>query len=650
MRIVLMLLAAFLAAPIALSAADAATPTRPNVVLFLVDDMGWMDCGVYGSKYYETPNIDRFAKQSMRFTNAYSQPLCSPTRASILTGQYSARHQITTASGHQPPQAPGYKFLPDTAPADVEMLLPQSKNYLEPSQVTLAETLRAAGYRTAHIGKWHLGLTEPHWPEQQGFDLAFHCHPDPGPPGGYFSPYRVLVPGSEKPKPVPGVRYTTGTITDGPAGEYIVDRQAAEAVKFIQDNKDGPFFLNLWCYGVHGPWGHKEEYTRAFATKKDPTGRQGNPIMASMLRSVDECFGRIVDELRRQGVADNTIVIFYSDNGGNTHSNTVEEGKKSANSDWKKWAGLQPPTTNSPLRDGKGTLYEGGTRVPLMWSWAGHIPPGSTSDTVVGPIDIYPTLLGLLGIKQPAEQKMDGVSYANMLDGTGPLSRKAYFNYHPHAGANRAGGVWVRSGEYKLIRWFGNPATHELYNLHDDIGETSNLAKDQPERVQELNKLIDSFLRDTGATYPRPNPAFKPAAEAKETSAAALDAWKQRGCTASINDGVLTVKGAGAAGTAFLGHPAGSMIAPATITLRVRSETGGTGHIDCLPQGAAKPDEKVSTPFDVAKGDWQTIKIELKHTGPIGVLRLYLPAHDNPVEIDQIDIEPQRGKAEHWTF
>ena len=388
---------------------------KPNVVLFLVDDMGWMDSGAYGSKYYETPNIDRFATRAMRFTNAYSQPLCSPTRASLLTGQYSARHKITSATGHQPPQAVDHQVLPETAPPNSPMLLPESKNYLEPSQITLAEALKSAGYRTAHIGKWHLGLTQPHWPEQQGFDVAFHCHPDPGPPGNYFSPYGVMPDG------VANAKSKVGTITDGPEGEYIVDRQAAEAVKFIQSSKDAPFFLNLWCYGVHGPWGHKEEYTKAFMNKKDPSGRQGNPIMASMLKSVDECFGRILTELDKQGLTDNTIVIFTSDNGGNTHSNITTEGKKSANEDWQKWAGTQPPTMNTPLRDGKGTLYEGGTRVPMMWSWAGKIAPGSITPTVVGPIDVYPTVIDLLGIAKPEKQTFDGVSYANVLKGEGAL-------------------------------------------------------------------------------------------------------------------------------------------------------------------------------------------------------------------------------------
>src|SRR5688572_16973597 len=164
---------------------------KPNVILFLVDDMGWMDSTPYGSKYYDTPNMERLAKQGMRFTDAYATPLCSPTRASILTGKYSARHGITTASGAQPPQPAGFKFLPDEAPPGVRMLMPESKNYLEPSEYTLAEALRDAGWRTAHIGKWHLGLTRDYWPERQGFEVAFHCHPDPGPPGNYFSPYGV---------------------------------------------------------------------------------------------------------------------------------------------------------------------------------------------------------------------------------------------------------------------------------------------------------------------------------------------------------------------------------------------------------------------------------------------------------------------------
>jgi len=627
---------------------SASAAQRPNVVLFLVDDMGWMDSGVYGSRYYETPNMDRFATTAMRFTNAYSQPLCSPTRGSLLTGQYTARHGITTASGHQPPQPAGHKFLRESAPANVEMLTPESRNYLDPAQITLAETLKDAGYRTAHIGKWHLGLTRPHWPEQQGFDVAFHCHPDPGPPGEYFSPYGVTAERS------PNGRTRVGTITDGPQGEYIVDRQADEAVKFIQGSKGGPFFLNLWCYGVHGPWGHKEEYTRAFAAKKDPTGRQGNPIMASMLKSVDECFGRVLDELKNQGVLESTLIIFTSDNGGNTHSNTVADGRKSANAAWQKWAGLQPPTMNTPLRDGKGTLYEGGTRVPLMWAWAGKIQPGTLSDAIVGPIDVYPTVIDLLGIAKPEQQTFDGVSYARVLKSEGGLDRPAYFNYHPHAGLHRAGGVWARSGDFKLLRWFGNPGTHELYNLKDDLGEANDIAAKMPEKVQEMSRLIDGFLADTGATFPRPNPAYKPAVAAPTAPAGGkgdpLAGWKERGCKATLANGILSIQGAGRPGAAFLGHGMARMQGPAVVNLRVRAVAGGAGKIDILPNTAADPTGLVSTPFEITPGEWQEVKVALTSKGPLGTLRLYLPVHDHLVEIDSIEVIPAKGQAQRWNF
>jgi arylsulfatase A-like enzyme len=639
-----------------------AAADKPNVILFLVDDMGWMDCGAYGSQYYETPRMDAFAKTAMRFTNAYAQPLCSPSRASLLSGQYDSRHGITTASGHQPPQEPGHKFLPDTAPPTQPMLLPESKNYLEPSQITLAETLHSAGYRTAHIGKWHLGLTKPYWPEEQGFDVAFHCHPDPGPPGSYFSPYGV------KPDGVATSKNRIGTITDGPDGEYIVDRLADEAVKFIDGSREKPFFLNLWCYGVHGPWGHKEAYTKAFMTKKDPSGRQGNPIMASMLKSVDECFGRILDELQKQGIAENTIVIFNSDNGGNTHSNVPgysktekaeEGGKSTALADGRKWAGDQPPTMNTPLRDGKGTLYEGGTRVPLMWSWAGKIKPGTTSEAVVGHIDLYPTLLDLLGLKKPDAQILDGVSYAKVLKSEGTLERKAFFNYHPHAGANHAGGVWARSGDWKLLRWFGNPNTHELYNLREDISEKNDLAAKMPEKVKELDALIDQFLADTGATYPRPNPAYNPsaapAARKKPAAGPASDdplaGWKERGCKAVPADGILTMTGTGKSSAAFLGRGMGRLSGPAVVKLKVRSSVGGAGKIECYPKGAADSTGMTSSSFEVKPGDWQEVTIDLTAEGVLGTLRLYLPAtSDRPMEIDSIELKPVKGAGQKWDF
>jgi arylsulfatase A-like enzyme len=503
--------------PVLTAATSAAR--KPNVVVFLVDDMGWVDCGVYGSKYYETPNIDRFAQRALRFTDAYATPLCSPTRASLLTGKYTARHGVTSATGHQPPQPPAYSFLADSAPANRPVITPDSKNYLDPSEYTLAEALRDAGWRTAHIGKWHIGLTEPHWPEKHGFEHAVHAHPDPGPPS-YFSPY-----GFREHQSYP----------DGPPGEYITDRLTDEAIAFIEGHRDRPFFLDLWHHGVHGPWGHKEEYTKYFAAKKDPTGRQGNPIMASMLKSVDESFGRILATLDRLGLTDNTIVIFNSDNGGNTHSNTPDDRKNKSEGkqgklarerakDWPKWAGVRPPTNNSPLRDGKATLYEGGVRVPLMWSWPGMITPGTVTPEVVGAIDLYPTLLDALAVTPNPAQTIDGVSYAAVLKSGAKLKRAAYFNYFPHGGPAKPPGVTVRAGDWKLIRWFETgpsyPDKFELYNLREDLGESRNLAMQMPAKVKELDAMLDQFLKDTGATFPKPNPAYRAGAAASSTGGA----------------------------------------------------------------------------------------------------------------------------------
>lgn len=633
----------------------AAEAVRPNVVIFLVDDMGWIDCGAYGSKYYDTPNIDKLATRAMRFTGAYACPLCSPTRASILSGQYSARHGTTTASGHQPPQPPGHKFLRDSAPANSPLIYPESKNYLEPAQYTLAEALHDAGYRTAHIGKWHLGTTRPHWPEAQGFDTAFHCHPDPGPPGNYFSPYGV-VPGD-----APQGRTRVGTITDGPPGEYIVDRLAEEAVRFIDENKDRPFYLNLWNYGVHGPWGHKLEYTQRYAERTDPRGEQGNPIMASMLKSVDECLGRIVDRLDELGLTERTVFIFFSDNGGNTHSNTPDSGKTNKAdpaflAEWRKWAGDQGPTNNAPLRDGKGTLYEGGTRVPLMVMWPGHVQPGTTTDAVVGAVDLYPTVLDLLGIAQNPKQKLDGVSLAKVLAG-GDLGERPYFNYFPHGAGLRPAGAWVRRGDWKLIRWWSTsrdyPQLHELYNLRDDLGEQNNLATAMPEKVAELDALIDGFLKDTDALAPVPNPDFKPPKNAAASPGAArpLGGWKAQGCTAAEKDGTLVITSDKPA--PFLGISGLGLRGPVEVVIRARG-AAGPGKIQWRTTEQDEfPKEGQITEFAYPGGAaWSDVQVTLPVDGAALHLRIYLPRGiaARPIEIDAIEATPKTGRPARWSF
>lgn len=486
---------------------------RPNIVLFLVDDMGWRDSTPYGSTYYETPNMERFAAQSMRFTDAYALPLCSPTRASIMTGQYSARHGITSATGHQPPLAEDASLYPASGPANKKFIYPESRNYLDPKLTTIAEVLKAGGYHTGHFGKWHLGLLEEHRPDKHGFETVWHAAPDPGPPS-YFSPYGVHRDGR------PTGQHKVGNIADGPQGEYITDRITDEALKFIEDHQKEPFYLNLWHYGVHGPWGHKEEYTAKFAKKTDPQGLQRNPIMASMLKSIDESLGRVMAKLDELGLSENTLFIFYSDNGGNTHSNTSDDRKRrnirpgspryGLVEDWKKWAGEQPPTNNAPLREGKARIYEGGQRVPMMVRWPGKIEAGSTTGAVVGPIDLFPTILEAVGLEKPKDHIVDGVSLLPVLKQTGTIERVAYFTWFPH----QVPAVSVRQGDWKLIHRFephpGYPETRELYNLKDDIGETKNLAARMPEKVKALDALIERFIQDTNALAPKPNPGYNP--------------------------------------------------------------------------------------------------------------------------------------------
>ncbi len=500
----------------AFSATGKEKPTRkPNIIFFLVDDMGWMDSQPYGSKYYDTPNMQRLADQGMRFTRAYSMSVCSPTRAFILTGQHASRHGILGASGHLPPQEQGHNFLPEKGRPTEPLIYSESRNYLDPSHYTLAEALRDAGYRTGHFGKWHLGLTEPHWPDKQGFDVTFFS-PTPGPPSSnYFSPYYCVATGAEEPQRPTGESFTYGTITDGPPGEYITDRLTDESLKFITANKERPFFLNLWHFGVHGPWGHKEEITTEMAKRTDPTGRQGNPVMASMLKSVDESLGRILDKIDELGLAKDTLIIFTSDNGGNVFTDPLGVLGKRADlldtgASYQKWAGTKAPTNNAPLNGGKASVFEGGLRVPLIVSWPGRIASGVTSDEVVGCIDYYPTLLDLNRIEPNPNQTTDGISITPVLLGTGTLARQEYFAWHSTRVAT------LHHGDWKLIRTVAPSKegkvneVHALYNLKDDLGETTNLVRENKAKVAELSALIDRYVKDTGTLYPKPNPAYDP--------------------------------------------------------------------------------------------------------------------------------------------
>jgi arylsulfatase A-like enzyme len=635
-------------------AADAQTTAKPNIVLFLVDDMGWMDSTPYGSQYYETPNMERLERQSMRFANAYATPLCSPTRASILSGQYSSRHGVTSASGHQAALPADASRYPAKASPDQQFIYPHSKRFLDPQLDTLAEVLRDAGYHTGHFGKWHLGLSQEHWPAQHGFEVAFHAEPSPG-PSSYFSPYGVHKSGEPSP------RHHVGTITDGPEGEYITDRLTDEAIKFVEANKGEPFFLNFWHYAVHGPWGHKEECTKQFANKTDPRGHQKNPIMASMLKSVDESLGRVLDKLDELGLTENTLFIFYSDNGGNTHSNmpgsrgmNVKEGHPKWNfvQDWRKWAGAQPPTNNAPLREGKGRIYEGGQRVPLMVRWPGNVEAGSVSDAIVGPIDLYPTILEAVDAKTPPDHIVDGESILPVLKQTGRLKRQAYFTWFPHL----IPAVSVHQGDWKLIRRFEPhskyPEVRELYNLKEDIAETNNLASRMPDKVKELDALIDQFVEDTGALVPKPNPNFnsKVSKPLHGTNADPIAGLVTRMCKVVTTDGAIRITATGR--QPFLGTGQVRLSGPLTLRLRARSTAGGEGRVQwrTATQETFPESTQIVTYHLSAGTKWQDVSIQLPIQGNARVVRLYLPADKSAVEVQSIQFLDKSGRKKAWDF
>jgi len=638
---------------------------QPSIIIFLVDDMGWTDSGAYGSQYYETPNVDRLATQSMRFTDAYAHPLCSPSRASILTGQEESRHGIMSAQGHLPPDAPGQQVYQENPSANQPFLLPKSKHFLNPETVTLAEALKEAGYRTAHMGKWHLGLTPEYRPDKHGFEVTFESAPDPGPPGGtYFAPHKVSSDGAPTPN------HPVGNIKDGPAGEHIADRLAQEAVGFIRAHKDEPFYLNLWQYNVHGPWEAKEAYIKAFVEKKDPTGRHSNPVMAAMLKSMDDSLGMVLKTLDDLGIADDTIFVFFSDNGGNIHSwATAAEQDKVLNNPshklhdvvkmYRKYAGLQPPTSNLPLRKGKSDLYEGGVRVPLMVRWPGKVAAGTTSDAIVNNIDLYPTLLELAGVPKPKGHIVDGESFVPVLLEGKPFCKDTSFHWFPYQDA----GITVRKGDWKLIRRFKeNPREYEgmveLYNLKDDLGESRNLARQMPEKVAELGRLIDEHFKSTGGLYPVPNPGYRkqaapqpgPVSQSIDTIPQARGLVPKQCEVAAINGGIRVMP---TGKMPFLGTAQVKLTGPLTLRLRARTVdgAGGTGRVQWKNKDQEEfPSSGQTISYAIPPGeDWQDIEVSVPAAGAIQIVRLYL-AGPKAMEIQTIEwVRKGRGSVQ-WNF
>ncbi|NLY00704.1 MAG: sulfatase [Rhodopirellula sp.] len=463
-----------------LAASATAVADKPNIVFFLVDDLGQRDLGCYGSTFYETPNIDRLAGQGAKLTNGYAAcPVCSPTRASIMTGKYPQRTGVTDYIGAaQPPQ---WKRNTILLPAEYS-------DRLALDEITLAEALRKAGYATFFAGKWHLG-PEGFYPENQGFDVNKGGIDRGGPYGGkrYFSPY-----GNPR-------------LEDGPEGEHLPDRLATETAKFIEANRQRPFLAYLSFYSVHTPLMAREDLRKKYEEKARRLGLeeewgsegtrdvrlvQAHAVYAGMVEAMDQAVGKVLDKLDELGLRQNTVVVFTSDNGGLSTS----EG----------W-----PTSNLPLRGGKGWTYEGGIREATLVRWPGVTTPGAVLDTPVISLDFYPTLLSAAGVKLRKGQVVDGIDLMPVLQG-GPGPQRSLFWHYPHYG-NQGGApsAAIRKGDWKLIEWQEDSRT-ELYNLRNDIGEKCDLATKEPARAEQLRDELHLWQQQVGAKFPAPNPDYDP--------------------------------------------------------------------------------------------------------------------------------------------
>ncbi|WP_129699285.1 sulfatase [Parabacteroides goldsteinii] len=459
------------------------TLTSPNVLFIYADDLGYADLSCTGSSFYETPNIDRLAEESVVFSKAYAAcPVSSPSRAALMTGKYPARLNLTD-------YIPGNQVY---GPHKDQMLSSQPfKLYIDPEETTIAEAFLQNGYTTFMVGKWHLGEKEMYYPEANGFEINIGGNKTGHPAGGYFSPYK------------------NPQMKDGPVGEYLTDRLTDELIRYLETPKEKPFFAYLSYYTVHLPLQAKQEKIRKYEKKLEQMRQkeprfilQGNTYhkqqqdivtYAAMVESLDENVGRVLQALKKNGLDENTIVVFTSDNGGMATSNQTGN----------------IPTSNYPLRAGKGYLYEGGIKVPAFIRWKGHFPAGRECVVPVTGTDYYPTLLDLCGLKLLPEQHLDGVSLKPVLLG-GHISREAIYWHYPHYSGGLGGrpSAAIRSANYKLVEFFEDGHV-ELYDLKEDVSEQNNLSEAMPWLVNELKEKLHRWQKEVNALMPVKNPYYE---------------------------------------------------------------------------------------------------------------------------------------------
>lgn len=618
----------------------------PNVVFILADDLGWSDTSLYGTtNFYRTPNIQRLAQRGMTFTRAYSaSPLCSPTRASILTGLAPARHGITAPNCHTP-TVRLKASIPRKGGAKQNCIQPNPVTRLDPKTLTLAERLKADGFSTGHFGKWHLGA-EPFSPLEHGFDVDIpHWH-GPGPAGSYVAPWAFEDFDHDPDIP----------------DEHIEDRMAKEAVAYIQAHKDEPFFLNYWMFSVHAPFDAKKRLIEKYAKQTNRSDEQRCPTYAAMVESMDDAVGTLINELDRLNLSDNTIIVFTSDNGGNMYN--LVDGER--------------PTSNRPLRGGKATMYEGGVRTPAVIVMPGRVPKASTCDTIVQSMDFYPTILELLELPSKEDQVFDGVSLLPAFDDK-PLDREGIFTYFPH---NPPVPDWlppsisVHSGDWKLIRLFhaGKSGGHryKLFNLRDDVGESDDLSKTHARRVLELDRLIEKHLQATNAVQPAANESFDPDAYEAENEGkpapkflpdyarrsvargkrpAPVSGWRAGGtCQLSVEGVFLHIKSDGR--DPYLScrldrpYPPGNY----TLTLRMRSDSNGNGQVfwtdEKRPFGAGRS----QTFRPNHNGMSQNYVISFTSEEPIQSIRIDPSRDTGSIDLTKITLGQGGRPVREWQF
>lgn len=620
-----------------------------NVVFILADDLGWADTTLYGkTSLYETPNLERLAKRGMTFSRAYANsPLCSPTRASILTGQTPARHG-STAPQHHLREIRLASEEEEKAPPGNKATQVKSASRLDPELPTLGKLIQAAGYSTGHFGKWHLG-PEPYSPLEHGFDVDIPHFAGPG-PKGFMGPwsYKNLE-------------------TDDP-NEHIEDRMALEAVAWMNSVKGSkPYFMNYWMFSVHAPFDAKSELIDVYRKKIDPNDPQRSPTYAAMIHSMDDAIGTLLDAVDASGMADRTIIIFTSDNGGNMYNGVVERDVVGEEF-------IPPPTSNLPLRGGKATMFEGGVRVPTVIVWPGITEPGARSDEVIQTADFYPTLLTQLDIGMPKNHEVDGLDITPVLKGES-LSRRGIITYFPHSPPVPD---WLPpsmgfiSKDWKLIRLFhqGEDGAHDylLYNLKDDIGEQHNVAGSNPEVVQTLDRMIDHYIKKSEAVLPLPNPNFDPekyhperigiqpnglkvaGRNNKQSSKAEGTAggWSAGGtCSLKATDGNLLLESKG--GDPLITADSFKPISGGEFVVRLKMKSNSSGGGTLFYGKPFSRDRKQS--FEVQHdGKWHEYVVEIPAASVNG-LRIDPSTAEGEIRIEWIRLENRSGEVvREWTF